>query len=220
MTYDSTADTLAHIRRVQQLLGEFAMDMIHRGIYHDVSKLGAVEKPIFDEWTPKLKGLTFGSPEYQAALDAIKPATQHHNLINSHHPEHHAQGVASMGLADFVEMLFDWKASSERHADGSILRSVKVCTDRFNIDPALGRLMLNTARERGWITAEVHECAVADLLAMNGARAAQAAEAICDYADMNLVKYEAVGDGDSQKAVDLYNTAKRLRDLLNPEGKP
>ena len=63
--YDSTADTLKHIKRVSQLLNLAAIDLINRGNVHDTSKLLPPEKDEFDRLTPILKDLEFGSEEYK-----------------------------------------------------------------------------------------------------------------------------------------------------------
>jgi hypothetical protein len=55
-----------------------------------------------------------------------------------------------MKLFDVLEMLMDWKAASERHADGDIRRSLVINTDRFKLSPQLVSILANTIRERGW----------------------------------------------------------------------
>ena len=151
--YDSTADIEAHIERVQFLIWEFVKLMVFRSIEHDLSKLGPEEKPFNDRMTPMMKGMTYGSPEYMAALKEIRPAIEHHYRVNSHHPEHHADGVAGMDLMDLCEMFFDWKAASERNSSGSILRSIEVNEKRYALDPQIVAIFRNTAERMGWLTA-------------------------------------------------------------------
>lgn len=86
--YDSTADTLLHIKRVNELLLIFSSELMSRAIVHDNSKLESPEKELFDEFTPKLKGTTYGSDEYKSYLSELKVALDHHYANNSHHPEH------------------------------------------------------------------------------------------------------------------------------------
>src|SRR6187402_2291843 len=114
-------DTFRHIERVRNLLGEVVADLLRRAADHDQSKLLPPEVDLFTEYTPKLAGVTYGSPEYQGFLRDMKPALDHHYANNRHHPEHHKNGVNDMTLIDLVEMLCDWKAASERHNDGNIL---------------------------------------------------------------------------------------------------
>ncbi len=86
--YDSSVDTLKHIKRVAQLLTECSTELIRRANKHDDSKLESPEKEIFDEYTPKLKHSTYGSDEYKEFLKGMKVALEHHYEKNSHHPEH------------------------------------------------------------------------------------------------------------------------------------
>ncbi|GAA2159282.1 hypothetical protein [Glycomyces lechevalierae] len=51
-----------------------------------------------------------------------------------------------------IEMLADWKAATERHADGDLARSLEIQKDRFGISDQLAQILENTAREMGWIT--------------------------------------------------------------------
>lgn len=149
--YDSTSDTLVHIRHVAGYLNFVALLLARRGIDHDLSKLHPPEKPLFDQWTPVLAGITYGTPEYTANLENLRPALAHHYANNSHHPEHFPNGVAGMSLLDLVEMFCDWKAAGERHADGGdIMRSIEINTRRYQLDPQLVEILKNTARELGW----------------------------------------------------------------------
>lgn len=151
MSYDSTVDTLVHINRVRDLLDSAARQLIYRGKVHDRSKLEEPELGVFNEYTPLLKSLTYGSPEYQASLDAIRPALNYHYEHNSHHPEHYVAGIDDMDLFDVIEMFLDWKAASERHADGDFLKSLKINKERFNISDQLFNIMMSTAIRCGYV---------------------------------------------------------------------
>lgn len=151
MTYDSTEDTKKHIYRVQWLLGRCMRNLRLRQNAHDKSKLEDPEKTIFDEMTPKLKNSIYGSEEYKSFLESMKPALDHHYALNSHHPEHYPNGINGMSLLDLLEMLCDWKAAGERHANGSMERSLEINKDRFKISPQLQCVLENTARELGWL---------------------------------------------------------------------
>jgi hypothetical protein len=148
--YDSTQDTLEHIKRVDELLRIVAHDFRLRGVMHDQTKLSSPEKEAFDEFTPKLKTSTYGSDEYKQFLAQLKPALDHHYAHNRHHPEHFKHGINDMTLMDIIEMLLDWKAASERHSDGDIWKSIDINVKRFNIDPQLASILRNTARSMGW----------------------------------------------------------------------
>lgn len=145
------AETLKHIRRVQQLLGLLASDLIRRAGCHDASKLESPEAEVFEEYTAKLKGSTYGSDEYREFLKGMKPALDHHYAANPHHPEHYADGIRGMTLLDVIEMLADWKAATERHADGSLSRSIEINQGRFGYSDELRAILTNTATHLGWI---------------------------------------------------------------------
>lgn len=142
--YDSTSDTLLHIKRVNQLLTEAASELIRRANVHDNSKLESPEKELFDEFTPKLKGTTYDSEEYKKYLKELSIALEHHYENNSHHPEHYENGVNGFDLFDLIEMFFDWKAATERHADGDIMKSIEINEKRFGINEQICDIFRNT----------------------------------------------------------------------------
>jgi hypothetical protein len=150
MNYDSSIDTLKHIKRVAQLLTEASAELIRRANCHDNSKLEEPEKSTFDEFTPKLAGSTYGSDEYKGFLSAMKPALDNHYKNNSHHPEHYENGVDGMDLFDLIEMFFDWKAAGERHANGNIYKSIEHNTKRFNLSTQTVSMLINTAKKLGY----------------------------------------------------------------------
>lgn len=137
--------TFRHIERVRNLLNNCITELLKRGELHDQSKLEPPEVELFTEHTSRLADLTYGSPEYQQALDDLGPALEHHYANNRHHPQHHKNGVNDMNLLDIVEMLCDWKAASERHNDGNIRKSIEHNADRFGLSPQLVRILENTA---------------------------------------------------------------------------
>jgi len=150
MSYDSMQETLEHIRRVQANVGVFQHKLHSKSIGHDKTKLSTEEKAVFDEFTPRLKGSTYGSEEYKGFLKSMAPALDHHYAHNSHHPEHYPEGISGMTLFDLVEMFCDWKAATERHADGSIENSIKINKDRFGMSDQLAAILENTRKEMGW----------------------------------------------------------------------
>jgi hypothetical protein len=138
--------TMRHIERVRNLLDSFITDLVNRGQLHDQSKLEQPEVGLFSEVTAKLAGVTYGSPEYEDMRKGhLAPALAHHYARNRHHPEHHKNGVSDMNLLDIVEMFCDWKASSERHIDGNIRKSIEHNQKRFELSPQLVRILENTA---------------------------------------------------------------------------
>ena len=146
MKYDSTADTMKHIKRVNELLIFASKEILDRAVKHDSSKLTTPEKECFDIITPRLKTSTYGSDEYKATMAEFKPAIDHHQKSNSHHPEFYENGIGGFDLFDLIEMFFDWKAASERHADGDIYRSIQVNQERFGYSEIIAEIMRNTAK--------------------------------------------------------------------------
>lgn len=145
------SETWAHINQVQRLLTEVIVGLQTRLLNHDKSKLEPPEVAIFAEYTPKLRGTTYGSEEYKRFLAEMKPALDHHYAKNSHHPEHFADGINGMDLLDLLEMLADWKAATMRHDDGDLRRSLAINKERFGIGDQLAAILENTARSMGWI---------------------------------------------------------------------
>lgn len=148
---DSRMANLQHSRRVDELLLQVIAGIQGRVTQHDLSKLEDPEKAIFDEYTPKLKDSTYGSPEYFGFLEEMQVALRHHYANNRHHPEHFSDGVNGMTLVDVVEMLCDWKAATERHDDGDLTRSLDIQQDRFNLSDQLVAILRNTANEADWL---------------------------------------------------------------------
>jgi hypothetical protein len=143
--YDSSKDTLLHIKRVNQLLILAASELLYRATKHDASKLEEFEKDNFDEFTPKLKNSTYGSEEYKSFLKEMGVALDHHYQNNSHHPEHYENGLNGFDLFDLIEMFFDWKAATERHENGDIYKSIEINKDRFKYNDLIANIFRNTA---------------------------------------------------------------------------
>ena len=146
MSYDSTGATKEHQQKVEELLTAIIRELKDRALLHDASKLQDPEKTIFDEYTPKLAGCTYGSEEYKGYLAEMDVALRHHYKENRHHPEHfHGKyGIGNMNLIDVIEMICDWKAASECHADGAIYRSLEINRKRFGMSDQLVSILKNT----------------------------------------------------------------------------
>jgi len=90
MKYDSTQDTLDHIREVQRQFNKFVFQLTNDIVEHDARKLTDAEKPAFDIGKPHLDALSheglYGSPEY---MDAVAELVFAHNIHHPHHPEYH-----------------------------------------------------------------------------------------------------------------------------------
>jgi hypothetical protein len=147
MTLDECrVETQKHIDKVRKYIRFFTDKLTSRGENHDASKMESPEVELFAEHTERLSEIDYGSEEYKKELEALKPALEHHYAVNRHHPEHFPNGINGMNLVDLVELIADWKASSERHNNGNLLKSIEINAKRFNIDDQLTQILLNTAR--------------------------------------------------------------------------
>ena len=135
--------TMLHIRLVGKLLHRVASELLLRADNHDQSKIESPEVQAFSK-AAELEHMTYGSEEYNKNKEAIKDALIHHYARNQHHPEYWKNGVNDMSLIDLIEMICDWKASSTRHADGNIRKSIEINANRFGISPQLVKILENT----------------------------------------------------------------------------
>ena len=152
-------ETRKHIDTVRALLDKVRREIGDRAINHDRSKLESPEREIFEIYTEKLKDCTYGSDEYKQFLKEMKPALDHHYANNRHHPEHYALTLADdfqyhekgkknliccMTLIDIIEMVCDWRAATQRHADGDIMKSIEINQKRFGYGDELKQILINT----------------------------------------------------------------------------
>lgn len=125
-----------------------ALRLILRALRHDLSKYSSQERQHFFKTIHKLKTTTYGTPAYQALLDEIRPALDHHYNVNRHHPEFHKDGIEGFDLVDLIEMVCDWQSAVRRHADGKIERSIEANKERFNISRQLTQIISNHVTKR------------------------------------------------------------------------
>lgn len=140
----ATCETRKHKQRVVELLAMFITELLKRGNEHDNVKLEPPEKEVFEEFTPGLRDLTFGTDEYNECKRQMGDALKHHYARCRHHPEHYEDGVNGMTLIDLVEMLCDCKAASERHNDGNIMKSIDKLAEDHDIASQLAKILKNT----------------------------------------------------------------------------
>jgi Family of unknown function (DUF5662) len=154
---DSRPATFEHSLRVGTLLIELVKAALDRATTHDLSKTQPPEVEGFDRATWRLKTMAYDSPEYAASRAELATTLDHHYAHNRHHPEHFGEaGVNGMTLVDLIEMLADWKAATERMrtGTGNLAKSIQINKNRFGISDQLAQILLNTAIEAGWVTAE------------------------------------------------------------------
>jgi len=147
---ESQVDTINHIAKVQSNLSKVIYNLNDRRTMHDRSKLEEPELSGYEGLSQALKGLTYGTSEHRAAFAPYKEIIQHHYAANPHHPEHWQMGVTDMSLLDIIEMLADWKAANDRNG-GDFGHSIQVSVSRFRISEQLHAILINTAKELGWL---------------------------------------------------------------------
>lgn len=144
--YQTIKETQDHINKVSSFIDLIITELKLRAANHDKSKLQEEELPYFVEATDKLKNLKYGTPEYLQSLEDIRPALEHHYAVNKHHPEHYKNGIDDMDLVDLIEMFCDWNASTRRHIDGNINKSIDINMERFNMTPQLAQIFRNSIK--------------------------------------------------------------------------
>lgn len=153
--YDSTADTLRHSRRVGELVHQVVKDLLDRAVTHDLSKTEPPELAFYDEFGPKIAASAYGSDEYYAHVEAMRPGLIHHYAANRHHVDHFTDGIAGMTLVDLVEMLADWRAATERNKSTDFAAGLAINRKRYGIDDQLWSVLWNTAEAMGWLPERV-----------------------------------------------------------------
>lgn len=151
--YDSTFDTLEHIRNVQRKVLMVIGHLMERAFNHDRSKLESPEKEVYDKVGPLLRKTEYGSPEYKEILKEMQTGIDHHYQNNPHHPEYYVDGINGMNLIDLMELICDWKAAGERHKDKpvDIVKSIEINAERFGMSEQLKQILLNTVSYMEWI---------------------------------------------------------------------
>jgi hypothetical protein len=119
-----------------------------RAIRHDLSKYRWSEAKWFASTIFELGKVEYGTPEYRALLDKIRPAITLHYQRNSHHPEYWGS-VEQMPRVDLIEMVADWKAASKRTANGDLKRSIQMNRERWQYDEATEVAMRDIAVAMG-----------------------------------------------------------------------
>lgn len=141
----SIPDNLKHIARVQELMQKVIGDLIKRACRHDRSKLVQPELAGFDK-SPPLGSIEYGSPEYAKSCEDLKPTLEEHYRVNDHHPQFFVNGIKDMNFIQLLELICDWKSSSERMKGGNVYFSIETNQKRFGYTDEQKQWMINTAK--------------------------------------------------------------------------
>lgn len=146
--------TLRHVETLRNYLNAVIRELLTRQEQHDQTKFEIPEAEYFEEFTHKLRGITYGSDEYKQCMEAMKPGVEHHQKSYRHHPEYFQEEadatfrstpIHCMNLIDLIEMLCDWKAAGLRHADGDLMKSIEINQERFGYSDEIKYILINTA---------------------------------------------------------------------------
>ena len=143
MPSEYVKDLVDHKQRVAGYMQLLANDLFWRSARHDNSKFSDEEFEAYEEAFPELQKYAYGTPEFKAALEKIRPAVEHHYHENDHHPEYHNNGVNDMTLVQLMEMLCDWLAASER-SQVSFARFLEGAKGKYGIDEQLFAIICQT----------------------------------------------------------------------------
>jgi hypothetical protein len=143
MPSDYVKDLVDHKQRVAKRMQIVANELFKRAANHDNSKFSEEEFEAYDGAFAELQKYAYGTEDFKAALNKIKPAIAHHYAVNDHHPEHFEQGVNQMNLIQLIEMVCDWLAASER-SQKDIRAGLEINKKRFGIDEQLCGIIKNT----------------------------------------------------------------------------
>ena len=127
-----------------KLLCMYLDELIDRELHHDRTKLEEPEKHYFDLWTPHIQEGELGTVKYEEFLEKLAPALEHHYRCNRHHPEHFGNGIYGMTIMDLTELLCDWCATDDRHANTNIYKSIDILSNRFNYSTPMIKVLSNT----------------------------------------------------------------------------
>jgi len=140
-------ETYKHTQAVRRFMNLFIHDLINRSEHHDDTKFVEPELTPFAELTAELSGVEYGSPEYAAQLEKLKPCLEHHYSKNRHHTEFFEDGINGMTLVDLIEMISDWRAATERNKAGNIRKSLDINANKYGMTLQLKKIFENTIRE-------------------------------------------------------------------------
>ena len=143
--------TWQHIDLVMRLLTSAQIELMKRAVTHDRTKLIAPEREMFAKMTSKLRGLTYGSPEYKECLEEmLGEALGHHYEHNRRHPE-------------FFKMR---EESGEIYSYNKFVVLVATNTKNGDSDDILGLLNDYFGRKQAEHTSSVNNMNLFDLLEM------------------------------------------------------
>lgn len=139
-------NTLSHMLDVSNNIGRVISELTLRQELHDESKLTYDEmnsltvlerfKVMSGDYAP------LGSEAYKRRMKVLAPMLKHHYANNSHHPEHHTDGIDGMDLIDMIEMFCDWVAAAK--ARDSRTPNFDVLQEKYDLSDQLCNIFENS----------------------------------------------------------------------------
>ncbi len=143
-TLKTVEGIVEHKKKVGRALRQLAGELEKRAEHHDDSKLMFPELLWLVEMDRDNEKIPYGTKEYLERRDKYKEFFNHHYQFNSHHPEHHQNGVKDMDLVDLVELVVDWCSYSKGLSVNEALDLVDKQAKRFDFGEEMSDVFKNT----------------------------------------------------------------------------
>ena len=137
---------LKHRQTVRERLLFLADELYKRAYHHDDSKLQLPEIKWLIEMDKEPR-YEYGTPGYFEKMKCWDKFFKHHYENNRHHPDHFANGIEGMNLADLCEYIVDIISYYEELHVNNALDTVNKQKERFGFDEQLTQILKNTLIE-------------------------------------------------------------------------
>lgn len=137
---------LKHRQTVRERLLFLADELYKRAYHHDDSKLQLPEIKWLIEMDKEPR-YEYGTPEYFEKMKRWDKFFKHHYENSRHHPDHFANGIEGMNLADLCEYIVDIISYYEELHVNNALDTVNKQKERFGFDEQLTQILKNTLIE-------------------------------------------------------------------------
>lgn len=95
------------------------------------------EYDLYKEAVYAMKGLEFGTPEYNKIRPVLDEGFKLHSKVNQHHPEYYPELIKDMDLLSFTEMVIDWCAAAIARGFKFKMSSIDNHVKKFNMDESI-----------------------------------------------------------------------------------
>lgn len=150
--YEFENETRKHIAMVSSFLNAVSSELLTRSVTHDLSKLDSPELPIYEANWHNYKTASSGSQELKDAMQAMKPAFDHHLKVNRHHPEYFVMNdkdvklehaMSQLTIVDLIQTFVDWIATAKRQ-NINVFDLLDKMAQKYNIHLQLLQILRNS----------------------------------------------------------------------------